>query len=137
MNNTKSLMQYIASQLPTQGVIMQWDIRGDVSNQDIVPDNTLIAVCHCDKQSEIIYGNYTQELTCTLTGQVMINALSISDIDTEVQALFDALSTLLKSYRYTEANGPLILDGVCSNVDTTIDNLYYVFAIDFTLHVQF
>lgn len=136
-NNSKSLMNYIASQLPTQGVQMQWDIRGEVSNQEVVEDNTLIAVCHCDTQREMIYGNFTQELTCNLTGQVMLNALSINDLDTEVQSLFDSLAKLVKSFRYTEANGPLILDGICSNVTTEIDNLYYTFNIEFTLHVQF
>lgn len=134
---TKSLMKYIAGQLPSQGVEMQWDIRGEIGDQEVDENKTLIAVCHCANQSEIVYNNFTFRLDCALTGQILLNALSEEEIETEVNALYDSLALYIKSLKYTNCEGPIVMQGTTGALSVDKDSLYYIFTIPFTLFTQF
>ena len=135
--NTKSLMKWVAEQLPTQGINMQWDIRGEIGTEEVDENKTLIAVCHCIGQNELIHGNFTYRLNCALTGQILLNALTQEDIDNEVNALFQSMAVFVKGLKYTEADSAVIMQGTCGNVETETDNLYFSFAVPFTLYTQF
>lgn len=130
-------MKYIAEQIPNQGINMRWDIRGEIGTEEIDENKTLIAVCHCANQTEIIYGNFTYKLDCALTGQILINAMEQSDIDNEVEALSDALATYIKSLKYADCDGAIVMEGTCGALTTETDNLYFTFIIPFTLFAQF
>lgn len=135
--NTKSLMKYIAQQLPAQGINLSWDIRGEIGNEEIDENKTLIAVCHCLGSNEIVYRNFTYNMNCQLTGQILLNCLSGDKISEEVDALYNALANYIKSLHYTDCDGAIILEGTCGALNVETDNLYYVFSIPFTLYTQF
>lgn len=134
---TKSLMKYVASQLPKQGISLNWDIRGEIGNENVDENKTLIAVCHCANQSEIIYNNFTFKLDCALTGQILLNALTTDKIEEEVNALYDAIATYTKNLKYTDCNGPVVMQGTCGALSVDVDSLYYTFSVPFTLYTQF
>ena len=79
--NAKILMKYIAAQLPTQGTSLNWIIRGEAGTDEIDENKNLIAVVHTIKQEEIIYRNFTFKMDCSLTGQILLNALTPEEID--------------------------------------------------------
>lgn len=133
----KKLMEYIASQLPQHGSEMNWIIRGEVGTEEVDENKNLIAVTNCIAQSEIIFANFTYKLDCQLVGQILLNALTGEQLDNEVSALYEALSNYVKSLHYTDCNGPIVLQGVCNNIETSTDELYYNFTVPFTLYVQF
>ena len=135
--NTKSLMKYVAGQLPNQGIEMQWDIRGEIGTEEVDENKTLIAAVHCANQTEIVYRNFTYKLDCALTGQVLLNALTPEAIEQEVEAIWDSLATYIKSLRYTDCDGAIVMEGTCGALMVETDNLYYTFTIPFTLFVQF
>lgn len=135
--NTKTLMKYIAEKLPNQGINMQWTIRGEVGSDEIDENKNLIAVCHCANQTEIIYGNFTYKLDCALTGQILINALTDEAMNEEVEALWDSLCTYIKSLRYADCDGVIVMEGTCGALNVEADELYHTFNIPFTLFAQF
>lgn len=135
--NTKTLMKYIAGQLPQQGINMQWTIRGEIGSDEIDENKNLLAVCHCGNQTEIIYGNFTYKLDCSLTGQILINALTEEAMNEEVEALWDALCTYIKSLRYADCDGVIVMEGTCGALNVEADELYHTFNIPFTLFAQF
>lgn len=130
-------MGYIAKQLPTQGVNMQWDIRGEIGSGEIDENKTLVAVCHCANQSEIIYGNFTYKMECYLTGQILLNALDKDALNNEVEALYDALATYIKSINYSDCDGAIVMDATCGALTVETNDIYYNFTIPFILFAQF
>lgn len=135
--NTKSLMKYIASQLPNNGTALNWIIRGEAGTDEIDENKNLIAIVHCGKQEEIVYRNFTYKLECALTGQILLNTLTQEEMDNEVSALFDTIADYVMSLKYTDCGGVVVMEGRCGNVETTTDELYYVFSVPFTLYAQF
>ena len=135
--NAKVLMKYIAAQLPTQGTSLNWIIRGEAGTDEIDESKNLIAVVHTIKQEEIIYRNFTFKMDCALTGQILLNALTPEEIDNEVSQLFNSVANYVKGLKYTDCDGIIVMEGTCGNVETTTDELYYTFAIPFTLFAQF
>lgn len=135
--NTKSLMKYIASQLPNKGTTLNWIIRGEAGTDEIDENKNLIAVVHCTKQEEIIFRNFTYKLDCALTGQILLNALTQEQIDTEVAGIYDTIADFVMSLKYTDCDGAIVMEGKCGNVETATEELYYVFSIPFTLFAQF
>ena len=130
-------MSHIANQLPTQGISMQWDIRGEIGTDEVDENKTLVAVCHVANQTEIIYGNFTYKLDCHLTGQILLNALEQEAISAETDALYNSLANYIKSLKYTDCDGAIIMDATCGALMVETDNLYYNLSIPFTLYVQF
>lgn len=135
--NAKILMKYIAAQLPTQGVSLNWIIRGEADSESVDENKNMIAVTHCINQEEIVYGNFSYKLQCALTGQILLNALTPEEVNDEVSTLFNALATYIKSLRYTDCDGAIVMDATCGMLSTETDELYYSFSIPFTLFAQF
>lgn len=66
--NAKTLMKFIAAQLPAQGISLNWIIRGEADSDAVDENKNMLAVTHCINQEEIVYGNFTYKLQCTLMG---------------------------------------------------------------------
>lgn len=134
---TKTLMKLIADLLPNQGETLNWVIRGEIGDDDIDENKNMIAVVHCASQEEIIYNNFTFKLSCALTGQVLLNALTPEQIHDETTALYKALVSLIGSLKYTELGDSTVLEGTVGVLETDTNELYWNFSVPFTLYVQF
>lgn len=134
--NIKILTKYIANQLQSQ-VDNFWILRGEITNEEIDENKNGIAVVHVDKQEEIVYRNYTYRLEGALTGQIMLNAMTVAEIDQKVENITHALITYIKSLKYTEVESCVLIEGKAGNVATDTDEIYFTFSIPFTVFAQF
>lgn len=135
--NIKNLLKYIISQLPTEGINLNWIIRAEVDTDEIDENQNLIALMQCVNQSELIYDNGTYKLDCNLTGQILIGALTTEEIDAELHAVYQSLFDYIKLLNYSNCDGAIVMDATIRNLELGVDNLYYTFTIPFTLYVQF
>ena len=136
--NTESL-NALAQQIPYDpSASLEWIIRGELVSDEVEHDKSLIAVLHTTAQSEVVEGNMTLRLDCSLTGQAIIGTAPLSALRLEVERLYNTVATWLRDFRYTEVLEAVVIEGKPNgNLETGVDGLYFTFSIPLTLIVQF
>lgn len=139
MTTNTDLFQELARMIPYNPASkLEWVIRGDVSSDEVENDKSLIAVMHLLSQYEVVKGNFTMQLDCALSGQVIIGTATTSEIKKEVEVLFYSVMAWLKELHYTPVLDAIVIEGKHNgNLETGIEGLYYTFTIPFRLIVQY
>lgn len=139
MTTNTDLLNALAKQIPYDpSASLAWVIRGELGSDEIETDKSLIAVLHLIGQNEVVQGNFTLDLDCALSGQVIIGTATINEIKKEVEKLYNSVALWLKEFRYTEVLESVVIEGKPSgNLESGVDGLYYTFTIPFTLIVQY
>lgn len=114
----------------------QWDFRGDVGEM-VEYDRSLIGVVAFNTTTEEIYGNRTERLEGTLTGQIFTEQMT----DAEIYQALDELQAVIYDYigtlRYTEIGDAVVLQGTCDSILTQPSTNYWQFVLPLNLVVQF
>lgn len=139
METTQSLAGKFAenlTQLQPEGVVVNWDIRGDLGDMQLY-DRTLIAIVSFTTSTEEIYGNRTQRLSGTITGQISAEQLTNDDINMALDELQEVTFEYFGGLRYTEVGDAVVLQATCDTILTEPKQGYYNFYIPLDVVVQF
>ena len=139
MTTNTDLLNELAASIPYDpSAELQWIIRAELDSDEVETDKSLIAVLHLTGQSEVVEGNFTMSLDCSLSGQILIGTATISNLKREIEKLFNAVMVWLRTFRYTEILDAVVIEGRPSgNIESGVDGLYYTFSIPFNLIVQY
>lgn len=138
MTTNTELLNELAAQIPyNPSADLEWIIRGELGNDEIETDKSLIAVLHLVGQNEVVQGNFTLALDLALSGQVLIGTATISDLRKEVEKLYNSVASWLRDFSYTGVLDAIVIEGKMSgNLESGVDGLYYTFSMPITLIVQ-
>lgn len=139
MTTNTELLNELAAQIPyNPSADLEWIIRGELGNDEIETDKSLIAVLHLVGQNEVVQGNFTLALDLALSGQVLIGTGTISDLRKEVEKLYNSVASWVRDFSYTAVLDAIVIEGKMSgNLESGVDGLYYTFSMPITLIVQY
>lgn len=129
------LAEKFSEQRPNNSVYV-WDFRGEVGDM-VEYDKTLIGVVSFDTSTEEIYGNRTQRLEGTLTGQIFTEQMTNTEIHDVLNQLQKILYDYIGSLRYTEIGDAVVCQGTCDSILSQPSGNYWKFILPLNLVVQF
>lgn len=132
---SNKLADKFSEQQPNNSVI-NWDFRGDVGDM-IEYDNTMIGIISFNSSTEEIYGNRTQRLNGSLTGQIYIEQLTNEQIYEALDQMQSILYDYIGSLRYTEIGDAVVLQGTADSILTEPKDNYWNFVLPIDIVVQF
>lgn len=139
METTQSFSNKFAENLTAlqpQESSVKWDIRGEIGDMQLY-DKTLIAIVNFNESTEELYGNRTQRLTGSVTGQIFTEQMANGEVY-EVLDEFQAVAyDYIGALRYTEIGDAVVLQGTCDSILSTPKGNYWNFILPIDLVVQF
>lgn len=139
MTTNTDLLNELATQIPYDpSAELEWIIRGELGSDEVEHDKSLIAVLHLTGQNEVVQGNFTMSLDCSLSGQAIIGTATLSELKNEVEKLYNAVAVWLRDLHYKEVLEVVLIEGKLNgSLESGVDGLYYTFTIPITLIVQY
>lgn len=139
MTTNTELLNALAASIPyNPSAALQWIIRGELATDEVETDKSLIAVLHLTAQDEVVKGNYTYSLDCSLSGQALIGTATITELRAEIEKLFNTVVEWLKSFKYSEVLDAVVIDAsISGNLESGTEGLYFTFTIPLNFIVQF
>lgn len=143
METPQSLSKLIAAELTTlqpeyTTETVKWEFRGEVDDGiDLVSD--MIALLQFESNTEEIYGNRTQRLIGSLTGQFLIGERTADECEEHLKVMSQVIMDYIGSLRYTEVGDAVVLQGTTDVISYSIgqDKQHYGWSIPLDLVVQF
>lgn len=115
---------------------LEWRFHGELGDL-IEYDNSMIGVIQFATSTEEIYGNRTQRLEGTLTGQVICEQADNHDIQRALDQLQAIVYDYIGGLRYTDVGDAVVLQGTCDSILTNTDGQKWTFVLPLNLVVQF
>ena len=116
--------------------LFHWDVRHEIPNETADENKNLLAVLHVNGKSEVIKGNKTFEVDCSLTGQVLIAEYTNEQVLNEVKELELFVSNWCSEKHYTEILDAVLIEAMTETNDVSIDGVYLTFNLPMTFIVQ-
>lgn len=117
---------------------VKWDFRGEVDDDiDLVSD--MIALLQFESNTEEIYGNRTQRLVGSLTGQFLIGARTAAECEQHLNVMSQVIMDYIGGLKYTEVGDAVVLQGTTDVISYSIgqDKNHFGWSIPIDLVVQF
>lgn len=112
-----SLLANALSQQQPNNSLLNWDFRGEVADM-VEYDNTLIGIVSFSTSTEEVYGNRTQRMEGSLTGQILIEQMTNADVLLCLNQLQTIIYDYIAGLRYTELGDAVIIQGTCDSILT-------------------
>lgn len=140
METIQSLSSKMADQimdLQPEGTT-KWDIRGEIA-RDVEYSADMIAVITFSSNSEEVYGNRTQRLIGSVTGQFLIGERTDEECEEELNKLAETVFEYLRSLRYTEVGDAEVIQATCDNIVFAVNpqTAHYAWEMALDVVVQF
>lgn len=117
--------------------MLDWDIRGEIPNEEIDETKNAIAIFHLNNQDEVIQGNKTLKLDVALTGQIIFGNLTKEEVIEELKELEITVNNYFSDISYRNVLDAVLLECNVGLLEFGTDELYLNFTIPLEMYVQF
>lgn len=139
MTTTQEFLQQIANDIneALTETILDWDIRGEIPNEEIDETKNAIAIFHLNNQDEVIQGNKTLKLDVSLTGQIIFGNLTKEEVIEELKELEITVNNYFLDISYRNVLDAVLLECNVGLLEFGTDELYLNFTLPLEMYVQF